>query len=377
MSIDAQVYRGSWIQHRVFARLDQPEGDPSPPWVPVQPWGEDTAGRIPTSGSAHRGHFWAAATIGAVDIGAAFWVQRSSWPDLKAAVLAAEDAGFSSIWIDDHLLCDEGDPRDSKFEGWTIAAAVAAITTQVRVGHLVGANTFRNPGLTAKTAATLDHVSRGRFTLGIGGGWFEEEHRAFGLEFGASAGERLDRLDESVSLIRRLLDGETVTHDGRFYRFEEAVCAPRPVQRHLPMLIGGSGRTKTLRTVARYADVWNGYGEPARIGEVLGWLAEHCESIGRPIDEIRRTVVMDVVIRDTVEAAHRVYQQIERAHFLRPGQTESDDPDQVLNVGGPPELVADYLAGFRAIGVDEVMWILRSPWDRETIQRVAEVRDLI
>lgn len=312
-----------------------------------------------------------------MDIGAAFWVQRSSWADLREAVLAAETAGFSSVWIDDHLLCDEGDPRDPKFEGWTVAAAVAAITSKVRLGHLVGANTFRNPGLTAKTATTLDHVSGGRFTLGIGGGWFEEEHRAFGFEFGASAGERLDRLDEAVSLIRRLVDGENVTHEGRFYRFDEAVCEPRPVQQPLPILIGGSGRTKTLRTVARYADVWNGYGEPARIREVMGWLGEHCESIGRPIDEIRRTVAMDVVIRDTVEEALEAYRRIERTHFLRPGQTESNDPDQVLNVGGPPELVAEYLSGFRDVGVDEVMWILRSPWDPETVHRVGEVRSLI
>lgn len=312
-----------------------------------------------------------------MDIGAAFWVQRSSWPDLRDAVLAAEQAGFGSVWIDDHLLCDEGDPDDPKFEGWTVAAAVAAITSGVRLGHLVGANTFRNPGLTAKTATTLDHVSGGRFTLGIGGGWFEEEHRAFGFEFGASAGERLDRLDEAVSVIRRLLDGERVTHEGRFYRFEDAVCEPRPEQERLPILIGGSGRTKTLRTVAKYADVWNGYGEPDRIREVMGWLEEHCESVGRPIEAIRRTVVMDVVIRDTVEMAETAYGEIRSAHFLRAGETESNDPDLVLNVGGPPELVAEYLAGFDDVGVEEVMWILRSPWDRETIERVGEVLDLM
>lgn len=312
-----------------------------------------------------------------MDIGAAFWAQRTTWPALREAVIAAERAGFGSLWVDDHLLCDEGDPRDPKLEGWSVAAAVAAITTRARVGHLVAANTFRNPGLTAKTATTIDHVSGGRFTLGIGGGWFEREHRAFGFDFGSGFGERLDRLDESVGLIRRLLDGETVTHEGRFYRFDQAVCAPRPVQGHLPILIGGSGRTKTLRTVARYADIWNGYGEPARIREVTGWLAEHCEAVGRPLDAIRRTVVMDVVIRDTVEAAEAAFDEVSRDHLLEPGHTASGDPHQTLNAGGPPEVVAEYLAGFREVGVDEVMWILRSPWDPETIARVGEVRALL
>ena len=115
------------------------------------------------------------------------------------------------------------------------------MTQRVRLGLLVGANTFRGPGLTAKLATTVDHLSGGRFVLGLGGGWFEPEHDAFGLDFGSGFGERLDRLDESVGLIRRLLDGERVNHDGRFYAMHDAVCAPRPIQERLPILIGGSG----------------------------------------------------------------------------------------------------------------------------------------
>ncbi len=122
---------------------------------------------------------------------------------------------------------------------------------------MVGANTFRNPGHTAKLAATLDHISDGRAVLGIGGAWFEREHDAFGIDFGPTVGERLDRLDEAVGLIRRLLDGERVDHDGRAYRLHEAELLPRPIQPHLPILIGGSGPKKTLRTVARYGDGWN------------------------------------------------------------------------------------------------------------------------
>ncbi len=162
--------------------------------------------------------------------GAAYWVQRTGWPELRAAVLRAEAAGFDDLWIDDHLLSDEGDWHDPKLEGWTTLAAIAAVTERARLGHMVVANTLRNPGLTAKMTTTLDHVSGGRMILGLGAGWFAREHEAFGFDFGTGFGERLDRLGEAVPLIRRLLDGETVTHEGRFYRFDEAVCAPRPVQ---------------------------------------------------------------------------------------------------------------------------------------------------
>ena len=213
--------------------------------------------------------------------GAAYWVQRTGWPELREAVLRAEAAGFDDLWIDDHLLSDEGDWRDPKLEGWTTLAAVAAVTERARLGHMVVANTLRNPGLTAKMTTTLDHVSGGRMILGLGAGWFAREHEAFGFDFGTGFGERLDRLGEAVPLIRRLLDGETVTHEGRFYRFDEAVCAPRPLQARVPILIGGSGPKKTLPLVARYADLWNTYGSPAELAASDAILRAACEAVGR------------------------------------------------------------------------------------------------
>src|SRR5436305_4780555 len=216
-----------------------------------------------------------------VRIGAAFWVQRTDWPSLRDAVRAADAAGADDLWIDDHLLADEGHRDDPKLEGWATLAAVGASTTRSRLGLLVAANTFRNPGLTTKLVTTLDHLSNGRAILGIGGGWFEEEHDAFGFDFGSGFGERLDRLAEAVPLIRRLLDGERVTSEDRFYRFHDAVCAPRPIQAHLPILIGGSGPTKTLPLVARSADLWNGYGTPASPAASDAILRARCAEIGR------------------------------------------------------------------------------------------------
>ena len=305
--------------------------------------------------------------------GAAFWVNRTSWSELRDACLAAERAGWDSIWIDDHLLADEGDPSDPKFEGWATLSALAVLTERARLGLLVAANTFRNPGLTAKLATTLDHLSGGRAVLGLGGGWFEREHDAFGLDFGAGFGERLDRLDEAASLIRRLLDGETVTHAGRFYTMRDAVCAPRPIQPRLPILIGGSGPTKTLRTTARYADLWNGYGPPEQIAATGAILRERCAEAGRPFEAIERTVTIEGVVRDTAAAARAVWAAIARRHGIEERKA-SDGSDRGLTVGGPPSDVARCLARYRDVGIAEVIFTFRDPFDLETIKRVDEVR---
>ena len=305
--------------------------------------------------------------------GAAFWIQRTDWPALRDACLAVEHAGWDSLWLDDHLLADEGDWHDPKLEGPSTLSAVAALTERVRLGLLVSANTFRNPGLTAKLATTLDNVSGGRAILGLGGGWFEREHDAFGIDFGRGFGERLDRLDESVGLIRRLLDGETVTHKGRFYEMRDAICRPRPIQARLPILIGGSGPRKTLRTTAAYADLWNAYGPPDAIAAHDAVLRGHCHDLGRDEREIARTVTQDAVIRDTTEAAMAVYDELAAIHGLAE-KTGADSGARYVLLTGPPAQIADRLRAFEAVGVDEVMWVFRHPFDLETIERIGEVR---
>jgi F420-dependent oxidoreductase-like protein len=308
-----------------------------------------------------------------VRFGAAFWINRTTWPELRDACLAAEKAGWDSLWIDDHLLSDEGDPRDAKLEGWETLASLAVLTDRVRLGLLVAANTFRNPGLTAKIATTVDHMSGGRLVLGVGGGWFEREHDAFGIDFGAGFGDRLDRLDEAVALVRRLLDGERVTHDGRFYKMRDAVSTPLPVQRRLPILIGGSGPTKTLRTTARYADLWNGYGTPDKMAATSGILRERCDEIGRPFREIERTVTLDGVIRDSVEATRSAWAEVARRHGLE-GRIAADGTERGLTIGGAPPDVAAYVDAYRRLGIGEVIFIFRTPFDLETMERLVEVR---
>jgi alkanesulfonate monooxygenase SsuD/methylene tetrahydromethanopterin reductase-like flavin-dependent oxidoreductase (luciferase family) len=306
-------------------------------------------------------------------LGAAFWIQRTEWPGLRDACLGVERHGWDSIWLDDHLLSDEADWRDPKLEGWTALAAVAALVPHVRLGLLVSSTTFRNPGLIAKLATTLDHISGGRAVLGLGGGWFEREHDAFAIDFGAGFGERLDRLDEATMLIRGLLDGDRVTHHGRFYRLTDALCAPRPIQQPMPILIGGSGPTKTLRTTALYADVWNGYGTPERIAATSEVLRQRCDEVGRSFEEMERTVTTHIVVRDTAAEARDAWQAVAERHALL-GKVGSDGSDRGLTVGGTPREVAAYLDRYRQIGAGEVMFVFREPFDIETIERIGEVR---
>jgi F420-dependent oxidoreductase-like protein len=305
-----------------------------------------------------------------ISFGAQLWPQSTDWPAFRDAAVAAEAAGWDSIWTWDHLLAIQGPWQQPIFEGWTSLAAIAALTSRVRLSLLVGANTFRNPGLTAKLATTLDHVSGGRAVLGIGGAWFEREHEAFGIEFGATTGERLDWLDESVGLLRRLLDGELVTHDGPHYRLVDALCQPRPIQPHLPILVGGSGPKKTLRTVARHADAWNTSGDLETVQRNLGILAGHATDVGRDLSEIELTVSFPMVIRDTVAEAEAV-----RAEQL--AHNDMAEQHNAVILLGPPSLLADVIRPYGALGVSTVIGRLAAPYDRETIERIGEVAALL
>lgn len=301
-----------------------------------------------------------------VRFGALLWPQTDDWPSLRDAAVRAERAGFASLWTWDHLMSIEGPWEGPILEGWSVLAAWAPLTSRATLGLMVAANTFRNPGLTAKLATTLDHLSGGRAVLGIGGAWFEREHEGFGIDFGSSFGERLDRMDEAVMLLRRLLDGERVDHAGRFYAMRDAVCAPRPVQARLPILIGGSGPRKTLRTLARYGDAWNTSGRLDVVRERDAILRERCAEVGRDHREIERTLNVDMLIRDDPDAARAAW----RAQLSDPDDTT--EPTWAV-LCGPPRQVAEELRPFVELGFRHVIVDLPAPYDAETIDRIGEV----
>jgi alkanesulfonate monooxygenase SsuD/methylene tetrahydromethanopterin reductase-like flavin-dependent oxidoreductase (luciferase family) len=177
-------------------------------------------------------------------------------------------------------------------------------------------------------------------------------------------------------LMRRLLDGERFSHEGRFYTFHDALCEPRPIQQKLPILVGGSGPKKTLRTTARYADMWNGYGSAERIAETSENLRARCTEEGRRFDDIERTVMMDVVVREDAATARNVYTGIARRHGLE-GAVGSDGSARGLSVGGPVEEVVAFLRAYAELGIAEVMWIFRDPFDYETMDRLGAVRSAL
>jgi F420-dependent oxidoreductase-like protein len=305
-----------------------------------------------------------------IRFGAQLWSQGTDWPGFRDAALAAEAAGWDSVWTWDHLLAIFGSWEQPILEGWTVLAALGPITHRVRLGLMVGANTFRNPGLTAKLATTLDQVSGGRGVLGIGGAWFEREHDAFGIDFAAGVGERLDRLDEAVMLIRRLLDGERVTHAGRFYELRDAVCEPRPLQPRLPILIGGSGPKKTLRTIAAQGDGWNTSGSLDEVRERLAVLDAHCAAVGRDRSEIELTVSFPILLRDDRAAAEAAWAGL-MAHN---GTANAGNVPHLL---GSPLDVAGAIRPYVELGFRTIIVRLPAPYDRETIDRIGEVGALL
>jgi alkanesulfonate monooxygenase SsuD/methylene tetrahydromethanopterin reductase-like flavin-dependent oxidoreductase (luciferase family) len=309
-----------------------------------------------------------------VQLGVLLWNQATDWPSYLDAVRRVERLGYAHLWAWDHLYAIFGDPYQPIFEGWTSLAAVAPSTERVRLGLLVGANTFRNPGVVAKSAATLDHISGGRAILGLGGAWFGLEHEANGIDFGSGFGQRLDWLDESVAACRALLDGETVSSPaGGRYAFRDARHAPLPVQPRLPIMIGGSGERKTLRTVARYADMWNAMGPHEEMARKVEVLKRHCEDVGRDPADIEFTLGVKVTIRDSEAEAVRVWKAA-MEHNRTPLERVADD---FTFWNGTPEQLAERLGPYLELGFRTVITEQPAPYDTETLERfIGQVKPL-
>jgi F420-dependent oxidoreductase-like protein len=307
-----------------------------------------------------------------VKLGALVWPQYTDWQSLVEAGELVDRLGYDSLWTWDHLYPIVGDPQGPIFEGYITLAAWAEHTEKVRLGLMVGANTFRNPALVVKTITTLDHLSAGRMNLGIGGAWFETEHTAYGIEFGSGFGERLDWFDEAVELMRAMLPGGPASARGRFYAAKDVLNNPPPVQDRLPILIGGSGERKTLHTVAKYADAWNTGGDLERVRHKDEVLRRWCDEVGRDESEIERTVQGGTpIIRDSVEEARKVADAWAENNSLSDWRNSTD-------MQGPPELVAERLAPYLDLGFEHVYVDCPAPFDHETLERLAtEVKPML
>ncbi|HUG46936.1 MAG TPA: LLM class flavin-dependent oxidoreductase [Candidatus Limnocylindria bacterium] len=308
-------------------------------------------------------------------LGILLWSQGTDWPFFEAGARRVEELGYDHLWTWDHLHAIFGEPQQPIFEGWLTLAAWAKVTTRIKLGLLVGANTFRNPGLVAKSATTLDHLSGGRAILGLGGAWFEYEHTAHGLEFGRSPGERLTWLDEAVGAVRQVLDGGSATSpEGGRYAFRNLRQEPVPLQARLPIMIGGSGERKTLRTVARYADMWNGMGRPEVMRRKVAALEAHCADVGRDCAEIERTIGCKPIIRDSRAEAEALWRRLMEHNQTPMSRVEADATFWV----GTPEDVAEQWLAVRELGFRTAIAEIPAPFDDETLVRlVGEVKPLV
>ncbi len=303
--------------------------------------------------------------------GLQLWSQQTDWAGFRDAALAAEDVGWDSIWTWDHLFAIFGPWEQPTFEGWSVLAGLAPITKKVRLGLMVGANTFRNPGLTAKVATTLDHLSDGRAILGIGAAWFDREHDGFGIEFGTSPGWRIDRLDESVMLMRRLLDGE------RFSLRGPGLHVPRCAGRAAPRPGAPADPDRRLRAEEDAADRGRACGRlehgraPSRRSRPG---SRSSPSTAPPWAATSRRSRRPSASRSSCATTPRRRQA--RFRELLDANGVDDLRESIPLLGSPAE-VADAIRPYQALGFETVIVRMPAPYDRETIDRMAEVGALL
>jgi len=215
---------------------------------------------------------------------------HTTWTDIAAVWEEADGLGLDSAFVFDHFMPIQGDQKGPCLEGWTLLAALAARTKRLRVGVLVTGNTYRWPALLAKMAATVDHVSGGRLILGMGAGWFEREHQAYGIPFHTPGG-RARRLVESVEVVKKLFTQESTTYAGKYYQLKDAPFMPRAVQRpHPPILIGGMGPKVIQPLAARHAQIWHFFAsDPRRVQQLCTGFDDLCRAAGRDPAEVEKS----------------------------------------------------------------------------------------
>ena len=261
------------------------------------------------------------------------------WAEVVATARHAEATGWDGVWVADHFMGNAPGPVPPDvptLEAGSVVAALGAAVPRVRIGTLVYGNTYRHPAVLANMAATADHVSDGRFVLGVGAGWQVNEHEQYGIDLPPVA-ERVRRFEEAIQVVRSLLRQPTTTFVGEHYRLTDALCEPKPVQAELPILVGAKG-DRMLGVAARHADEWNAWGLPDHIAERSAVLDARCEAAGRDPDAIARSAQGLLFFTDTDAEAERLTDTL---------------PRPVL--AGTVERLRDVVAAYAEVGLDELI----------------------
>lgn len=293
--------------------------------------------------------------------------------------VAGEESGFDTVFVMDHFyqLPMLGPVELEMFEAYTLLGALAARTSTVRLGTLVTGVTYRNPAILAKIVTTLDVISKGRAFLGIGAAWFEEEHRALGVDF-PPVKERFERLEEALVICRAMFRGERPTIEGQHYRVHDAINSPAPIQPGgPPILIGGQGERKALRLMAEHADMANLISGFDEVPHKLDVLARHCADVGRDPATINKTVLGSLVIGTTTEEAEAKRTSLLAARGLPPWDQLDDDVKAMVGarmVVGDPDSVGEQLASLREIGLDGFVFNMPADaWDLDAVRLAGQV----
>ena len=288
---------------------------------------------------------------------------------VAAQAVAAEESGFDSLFVMDHFyqLGGLGLPSDHMLEAYTLLGALAARTSSIQLGALVSSVTYRYPAVLAKIVTTLDVVSAGRAILGIGAGWYEEEHDAYGIPF-PSGRERLDRLEEALQICRAMFTQELATFIGGHHWVKHALNNPRPLRPGgIPILVGGAGEQRTLQLVARYADACNLFGAPKVVRHKLEVLARHCEEVGRDPAEITATRLGSLAVGETREAAEAAL-----AAYARESINDPAIVSAMFMAGGPDEIAAQVDA-HREAGVKGFVFSMPHTSDPDQIRLAGSI----
>ncbi len=287
---------------------------------------------------------------------------------IAGIALAAEEAGFDSFWVMDHYhqIAAIGPTTDPMLEAYTLLAGVAARTSRIQLGAMVTGVTYRNPAFLAKVVTTLDVISSGRAILGIGAAWNEEESRAYGYPW-PSAGERFERLEDALRICRSMFTQRESTVRGSVHHVEGAMNVPQPVRPGgPPILIGGGGEKKTLRLTARYADMWNGFGDAGTIRHKLEVLAEHCDAEGRDRSEIVATRLGTLIVADSAEDADRRRTKWQRDRGV------DDDGLAMRLVWGDRDAVAEQAQAFLDAGLQGLVFNMPAGSTGEDVHRAGK-----
>lgn len=282
---------------------------------------------------------------------------------VSSVAIAAEDAGFDSIWVMDHFfqIPFVGRREEPMFESYTLLGGLAARTRKARLGAMVTGVTYRPPALLAKEVTAIDVLSGGRAVLGIGAAWYDDEHESLGFSF-PPLSERYGRLEEALQICRAMFREEAPSFEGRYYTINNAVNRPRPVQPGgPPILVGGSGERRTLRLVAKYADACNIFGDAEVARHKLSVLDRHCEELGRDPSTLTKTRLGTLVIAPTPKEVDALVDEV----ASRTGR-DAESLRQAVTAGAPDEVV-EKVAQFFDAGLDGLVFNLPNVYDLDTV----------